>query len=899
MSIDNIVEERTQYLLSDDVPTRVQKLRFAGLVRLYTRQLVTGCGRRNDEEKCKTPFCASSVAFAAWMGDRTLAVHAAREIAWRLVALKGRKALCPGIVKEEHSLVQSSSDISEDSDMISDSEETVRSVGTRLSGRGRINDRIFVDPHNAIAKDTLHYGRALENLVSIDDLYLLRRASGEPQNRQFVTLSLVHIFSSAEKLTACVGAGPEMFRIVFRLLCDAYPDPDTFEYSEIVDALTIGLKGMLGKHLAWRREVEQTPEKVATVVEESSIMQLIRAAALASSILYRYARHVLFTSRATTTLMAASAAFHALYSPSNASVRTLFVQLAEILTIDDAVFLMFVITVGDQDADDTVAVLAHWAKAYIKLHWPQGNVTFVKRTSVVAKCIELWRATWKMSPAYVSVVDGMDEVGTLTHESYFADFDTCDRKTHVHILDYAQYVLSLKLRVELLRHRSLMSMIARYRHATTVPALINHVTRFYPSSSSRSLRANMQESGILAPPESPPTSHHPSTPTRMERPITSIRSLVNSATQHVAMQYALQRYVQLYFMLDVSRADLLGSVLSGVRAGLNANVLHKPLKVRFFGSGEDGVDHGGVQVELFASVGRKICDPDYGMFTIDSETQRAWFHQGCRDSVDRFEVVGATVGLAVYNGCTVSVSFPKMMYMMLLGETPSRPEDIEDIFPSLAAGLRSMLSDDFEIADLGLTFDYTYTTFDGTVTVPMRGDPSPAVTEANKKDYVAKYIEHLSYVTIAPFFDAFKRGWNKLMPDKITKLFRPVELMSLTQGQDAPDFDVGQLQRVTRYDDGYSPFHPAIEGFWQIVKSFAPEDRLKLLEFVTACPRVPIVDGISGVTFVIQRNGPDSDRLPTSLTCFGRLLLPEYSSKTKMEHMLRTAIEHSKGFGLV
>ncbi|KAK9335945.1 hypothetical protein V1521DRAFT_438241 [Lipomyces starkeyi] len=898
MSINHIVEERTKYMNSDDAPTRVRRQQIAGLVSLYTRQLVTGCGRSNDEENCTTLFCASSPAFASWMGGRKLAVHSAREIAWRLVALKERKSLCPGIIKQENSLLHSSTESSEGTDQILQAMNATSSDETRLAGTNSINARLFVDPLETTVRDSVLYGRTLQNLDSVDDLFLLRR-SADVQNRQFVTLSMVNVFSSAEKLTACVGAGPEMFRIVFRLLCDTYSDPDTFEYVEIVDALTIGLKGMLGKHLAWRREVEQRPEKATTVVEESSILQLIRAAALASSIIYRYARHVLFTSRATTTLMAASAAFHALYSPSNASVRALFVQLTEILTIDDAVFVMFVMTVGDQDADDTVAILAHWAKAYIKLHWPRGQVTFVKRTSVVAKCLELWRAAWKISPAYVSVVGAMDAVGALTHESYFADFDICDRGKYMHILDYAPYVLSLKLRVELLRHSSLTSMIARYRHATTVPALINHVTRFYPSSSSRHLRPNILENGIVPPQESTSSTPHSATPTGLERPISSIRSLVNSATQHVAMQYALQRYVQLYLILDVSRADLLGSVLSGVRAGLISKTLHKPLKVRFYGSGEDGVDHGGVQVELFANVGRKICDPEYGMFTIDSETQRAWFHQGYRDSVDRFEVIGSTVALAVYNGCTISVSFPKMMYMMLLGEKPNRPEDIEDIFPSLAAGLKSVLSDNIDIEDLELTFDYTYTSFDGTVTVPMRGSPSPALVDANKNEYVAEYIEHLSYVTIAPSFDAFKRGWNKLIPDKLTKLFTPAELMALTQGQDAQNFDVGELQRVTQYDDGYSALHPAIEWFWQIVKSFTPKDRLQLLEFVTACARVPVVDGISGVTFVIQRNGPDSDRLPTSLTCFGRLLLPEYRNKQKMEQMLRTAIEHSKGFGLV
>ncbi|KAI8847705.1 hypothetical protein BC829DRAFT_395682 [Chytridium lagenaria] len=40
-------------------------------------------------------------------------------------------------------------------------------------------------------------------------------------------------------------------------------------------------------------------------------------------------------------------------------------------------------------------------------------------------------------------------------------------------------------------------------------------------------------------------------------------------------------------------------------------------------------------------------------------------------------------------------------------------------------------------------------------------------------------------------------------------------------------------------------------------------------------------------------------RLPTALTCFGRLLLPEYESKEKLANRLITAIENAKGFGLV
>lgn len=39
-------------------------------------------------------------------------------------------------------------------------------------------------------------------------------------------------------------------------------------------------------------------------------------------------------------------------------------------------------------------------------------------------------------------------------------------------------------------------------------------------------------------------------------------------------------------------------------------------------------------------------------------------------------------------------------------------------------------------------------------------------------------------------------------------------------------------------------------------------------------------------------------RLPTSSTCFGRLLLPEYSCREVLEEKLDKALENSQGFGV-
>ena len=49
---------------------------------------------------------------------------------------------------------------------------------------------------------------------------------------------------------------------------------------------------------------------------------------------------------------------------------------------------------------------------------------------------------------------------------------------------------------------------------------------------------------------------------------------------------------------------------------------------------------------------------------------------------------------------------------------------------------------------------------------------------------------------------------------------------------------------------------------------------------------------------VLQRDGPDSQKLPTSHTCFNTLLLPSYRSKEVMADRLKLAIMNSEGFGL-
>lgn len=57
--------------------------------------------------------------------------------------------------------------------------------------------------------------------------------------------------------------------------------------------------------------------------------------------------------------------------------------------------------------------------------------------------------------------------------------------------------------------------------------------------------------------------------------------------------------------------------------------------------------------------------------------------------------------------------------------------------------------------------------------------------------------------------------------------------------------------------------------------------------------------GLGKLHFYIERNGDDSDQLPSAHTCFNHVLIPNYGTKEKLKAKLLLAIGNSEGFGLI
>jgi hypothetical protein len=407
------------------------------------------------------------------------------------------------------------------------------------------------------------------------------------------------------------------------------------------------------------------------------------------------------------------------------------------------------------------------------------------------------------------------------------------------------------------------------------------------------------------------------------RMITEPGSLATEPHQRSALEDLLKTPASKFLVLNIRRDEILVDAFDQLWRR-EERELTRPLKIHLGeDSGEEGYDYGGVQQEFFRLAIAEALDPIYGAFQVDSRTRMTWFQPGSLQPEWKYELIGLLVSLAVYNGLTLPVTFPRALYRKLLGEPVTELHHIADGWPDLANGLTNLLEwneNDGTVEDVFvLTYEFSTTMLGQPVSRQM--DPSrreswpqpsvhpdakplsvdnpadaPAVTGDNRSAYVSDYIRYLTDVSVAPQYEAFARGFRTCLHPKSLTLLNSSLLQSVVEGEQT--LDISELRRVARYS-GWDANHRTIRDFWSVVKKFDDRMRRKLLEFVTSSDRLP-VGGAAHIQFVIQKNGEeegDSARLPTAYTCYGHLLLPEYRDREVLRERLSMAVENAEGFG--
>ncbi|EMD00562.1 hypothetical protein BAUCODRAFT_62145 [Baudoinia panamericana UAMH 10762] len=402
----------------------------------------------------------------------------------------------------------------------------------------------------------------------------------------------------------------------------------------------------------------------------------------------------------------------------------------------------------------------------------------------------------------------------------------------------------------------------------------------------------------------------------------------------VIRQRALDGYFNLRIRRDCMVDDSLRQISEAVGAGHEE--LKKGLRVHF--EGEEGVDAGGPRKEWFLMLVRDIFDPNHGMFVYDDESHTCYFNPNSFETSDQYYLVGALLGLAIYNSTILDVALPPFAFRKLLSAAPSSAttgtvasitgtkgqmtytvSDLAEFRPSLAAGLQQLLDFDGDVeATYCRDFVAPVERYGTLVNIPLipNGEGTP-VTNANRQEFVDAYIRYLLDTSVARQFEPFKRGFFTVCAGNALSLFRAEEIELLVRGSDE-QLDIDALRAVAVYENWKDPHHPnhtpmahpedheqVIRYFWNAFADAPPTKQRKLLTFITGTDRIPAVGATSLVLRIVAGGDgwggggkAEQQRFPIARTCFNMLVLWHYKDRAVLEQKLWRAVEESEGFGL-
>lgn len=310
------------------------------------------------------------------------------------------------------------------------------------------------------------------------------------------------------------------------------------------------------------------------------------------------------------------------------------------------------------------------------------------------------------------------------------------------------------------------------------------------------------------------------------------------------------------------------------------------------------------------------------MFVYDDDSHFCYFNPYTFEASDQYFLVGALLGLAIYNSTILDIALPPFAFRKLLAAAPAHSgavsaankasinytlDDLAELKPSLAHGLRQLLEYDGNVEETFCRDFVADIERYGTVTqVPLcPGGENKPVTNDNRQDFVDLYVRFLLDTSVSRQFEPFRRGFFTVCGGNALSLFRPEEIELLVRGSDEP-LDVASIRAVAIYEGWKSETRKierpgetvlVLRWFWDFFGTCNPQDQRKILSFVTGSDRIPAV-GATSLVIKVACLGEDCERFPIARTCFNQLGLYKYSSRQKLEEKLWRAVVESEGFGL-
>lgn len=217
-----------------------------------------------------------------------------------------------------------------------------------------------------------------------------------------------------------------------------------------------------------------------------------------------------------------------------------------------------------------------------------------------------------------------------------------------------------------------------------------------------------------------------------------------------------------------------------------------------------------------------------------------------------------------------------------------------DLFANISPEVLTL--DGCPIEDLNLDF-----TLPGYSSIELKKGGKYILT---KLDNLDQYVKLLRYWTLTEGvrrqMEAFRAGFEAIVPLHYLRIFYPEELDSLFCGSGYQNWDIRMLMDACKTDHGFTHESIQIKYLFEILSSFNADEQRKFLQFITGSPRLPYggLRSLSPPLTIVRKTlepGQNPDHfLPSVMTCVNYLKLPEYSSCEIMREKLKISGEEGR-----
>ncbi|XP_050411436.2 E3 ubiquitin-protein ligase TRIP12 [Patella vulgata] len=210
--------------------------------------------------------------------------------------------------------------------------------------------------------------------------------------------------------------------------------------------------------------------------------------------------------------------------------------------------------------------------------------------------------------------------------------------------------------------------------------------------------------------------------------------------------------------------------------------------------------------------------------------------------------------------------------------------------------LDSLTMDGCSIEDLNLYF-----ILPGFSQIELKkgGRECPVVLD-NLEEYLQLLVQWNFMDGVSRQFQAFREGFESLVPLSSLRCFYPEELEQLFCGNHNEVWDVKMLMDCCRPDHGYSQDSQAVKYLFEILSQYNSKEQRDFIQFVTGSPCLPVggFRSLNPPLTIVRKTfesteSPDN-YLPSVMTCVNYLKLPDYSTIDIMRQKIGLAAQEGQ-----